>query len=366
MKIGVVKEVKNRENRVSVTPEGVKRLVAAGHDVVIESGAGEGSGFSDNEYRSAGAEIVSTEEAWSVDLVVKVKEPQESEYQYLDRQIIFTYFHLAGAKSGLTEILLKRGITALAYETLEDDQGRLPLLQPMSAIAGNMAVLMGAYYLAKTYDGKGVQLGTVLGKPYGKVLIIGDGVVGQHAAHVACSMGAQVYVFGRNGHKARHLKEGLPDINLVTSNRDNIQNHIVDADLVVGAVLLPGAKVPHVVTEEMVKRMQPGSVIVDVSIDQGGCVETSRPTTHSEPVFIEYSILHYCVTNMPGAYPRTSTIALTEKTLPYLLSLANNGLEYYIADDGMKKAINIYQGKVTCKAVADALGFNQEYAELTG
>lgn len=365
MKIGIIKEIKDKEYRVAVSPSGVKALRLAGHHVVLETNAGAGSGFSDQEYQSAGAHIVTTREAWAVDLVVKVKEPLQSEYQYFKQQMIFTYFHLAGTTKDLTLNLLKKEITAIAYETLEDEQGQLPLLAPMSAIAGNMATLMGSYYLATTYGGKGMQLGKVLGKQYGKVLVIGDGIVGQHAAYVASSMGAQVYLFGIQQDKGIRLKQSLlPDINFVISSHENIQRHIIDADVVIGAVLLRGAKAPYVIDEEMVKQMPAGSVIVDVSIDQGGCIATSRPTSHSDPVFTLHDVIHYCVTNMPGAYPRTSTLALTECTLPYLLQLANNGLDAFIAVEGLKKSINTHQGKLTYRAVAEELDLMADYSAL--
>lgn len=365
MKIGIVKEIKDKENRVSVTPDGVRELVCAGHHVAVQKAAGEGSGFTDQAYVSAGAALVDTADAWDVDLVVKVKEPLEQEYHFLNKQIIFTFFHLAGVTKTLTQVLLDKGVTAVAYETLEDARGKLPLLAPMSAVAGNMAALMGNYYLATFNGGKGMLLGTVLGKQYGKVVIIGDGVVGQHAARVASSMGADVLLFGMDEARGRRLIDTcLPNIKYVLSNRDNILRHITDADLVIGAVLLRGAKAPHVVSEDMVRRMANGSVVVDVSIDQGGCIATSRPTSHSDPVFVKHGIIHYCVANMPGAYPRTSTIALAESTLPYLLALADNGIEYFAADAGLKKAINVFKGRVTCRAVAEELGLESAYEEI--
>ncbi len=365
MKIGIIKEIKDKENRVSVTPDGVRELVNAGHVVLVEQGAGSGSGFTDREYLSAGAHITGTADAWSVELVVKVKEPLEEEYQYLNKQIVFTFFHLAGVTKKLTEVLLETGVAAIAYETLEDEYGKLPILAPMSAVAGNMAALMGNYYLAKFNGGKGMLLGTVLGKQYGKVAIIGDGVVGRHAAHVASSMGAEVLLFGRDEARGRQLIDtSLPKIQYVLSNRDNIQQQITDIDLLVGAVLLRGAKAPHVVSEDMVSRMGNGSVIVDVSIDQGGCIETSQPTSHSDPVFVKHGVIHYCVTNMPGAYPRTSTIALAESTLPYLLALADHGIKYFAADEGLKKAINVFNRHITCRAVAEVLGLDSAYKEI--
>jgi alanine dehydrogenase len=365
MKVGVIKEIKDKEQRVALTPAGVKALHKAGHTVLVQAGAGLGAGFSDAQYGDAGARIVAVEQAWDADLVLKVKEPLAAEYYYLQKQLLFTYFHLAGVPKALTDTLLKQKTTAVAYETVEDAQGRLTLLAPMSAIAGNMAVTVGSYYLAKFNHGKGVQLGTVLGTRYGKVVIIGDGVVGQHAARTADGMGAQVFLGGRDDSKTAQFKRDIsPALVLFESTDETLPPYLDDADLVVGAVLLRGAKAPHVVTEEMVQRMQPGSVIVDVSIDQGGCVATSRPTSHSDPVFEKYGVIHYCVTNMPGAYPVTSTMALTSTTLPYVLQLAQQGLDALRADPGFGKGVNTYRGFVTSKPVAEALGLLSQYKEF--
>lgn len=365
MKIGIVKEIKDKENRVSVTPQGVATLCRAGHTVVVENNAGIGSGFSNDKYEQAGATLVDVVKVWNVELVVKVKEPLPEEYQYLDRQIIFTFFHLAGVQRELTDALLVNKVTAIAYETLEDEQGRLPILAPMSAIAGNMATLMGSYFLASFNQGKGMQLGTVLGKKYGKVVVIGTGVVGQHAAHVAWSMGAEVFIAGLNEEKGRQVVDSnLPGAQFFLSNHENITRYIIEADLVVGAVLSKGAKAPYVVTEAMIKQMDCGSVVVDVSIDQGGCIETSRPTTHSEPVFIKHDIIHYCVTNMPGAYPRTSTMALSEATMPYLLDLAGQGLAMFNSSNHLAKAINTFSGYITHPKVAQALGMQGNYKAI--
>ncbi|MBI2208149.1 alanine dehydrogenase [Candidatus Woesearchaeota archaeon] len=363
MKIGIVKEIKDKENRVSLTPEGAKKLTEGGNKVFVEKDAGLNSGFSNEEYKKAGANIVSTAKAWSADLVIKVKEPLESEYKFLkENQIVFTYFHLAGVTKTLTEALLKNKTTAVAYETVEDEKGRLPLLAPMSAVAGNMSVTIGSYYLAKFNNGRGMQLGSVLGKKYGKVVIIGDGVVGKHAAKNAYGMGSNVYLFSRHEDRFNSIKKEIgADINCVLSAKGNIARHVKDADLVVGAVLLHGAKAPWVVTEEMVKTMQPGSVIVDVSIDQGGCIETSKPTSHSNPVYVKHGIIHYCVTNMPGAYPRTSTIALTAATLPYVSKLAEKGIRALKEDKGFAKGLNTYNGFITYKPVAEALGMMSRY-----
>ena len=365
MKIGVVKEIKDNENRVAMTPVGAETLIGEGHSVCVEVSAGIGSGFSNQEYIKAGAMLVGTKEAWDCDLVVKVKEPLEAEYQFLQQQMLFTFFHLAGVSRSLTEILLERKITAIAYETLEDDTGKLPLLAPMSAVAGNMSVLMGAYYLASFNHGKGMQLGTVLDRSYGKVVIIGDGVVGQHAAKVADSMGAKVFIAGLRREREIQLKRDISTrVNYFLSSPQTIAAQIKDADLVVGAVLRRGEKARHVVTKSMVKTMQPGSVIVDVSIDQGGCIETSRPTSHADPVYKEHGVIHYCVTNMPGAYPRTSTIALTNATLSYILQLANGGVGAAGKDCGFSKAVNTFNGYVTYRPVAKALGFETRFADL--
>src|SRR3989338_13576 len=303
MKIGIPKEIKDKENRVSLAPVGAKMDTAS--------------------------------EAWNTDLVVKVKEPLLHEYHFLKGQMLFTYLHLAGVTKTLTDALLETKTTGIAYETVEDEYKRLPLLAPMSAIAGNMAVNIGNYYLAKFNNGKGILLGEVMGHFYGKVLVIGDGVVGRHAAKTSYGMGTNVYLLGRHLERMELLKDSIGrKSNIMISNAENLKEHIKDADLVIGAVLVKGAKAPYVVTEEMVKSMQPGSVMVDVSIDQGGCIETSRPTSHSNPVFVKHGVTHYCVTNMPGAYPRTSTIALTSATLPYALKLANKGINAVKDDKG--------------------------------
>ena len=366
MKIGVVKEIKEAEYRVALTPAGALALADCGHAVLVEKGAGLGSGFADQAYRAAGAMIADTSQAWNTDMVMKVKEPMESEYRFFGEQIILTYFHLAGAAKSLTEALMARKTTAIAYETLEDEDGRLPLLAPMSAIAGNMATLMGSYYLAGFNHGKGVQLGCVLGSCHGKVVVIGDGVVGQHAARVAAGMGASVFLVGRNRERAPRLKKNVSEkMHFLLSNPDDIGHHVQDADLVIGAVLLHGAKAPHVVTEPMVKSMQPGSVIVDVSIDQGGCIETSHPTSHLAPVYERHGVIHYCVTNMPGAYPRTATIALTAATLPYAMKLAERGLVALQNDEGFKKAVNTCRGYVTYRPVAEGMDLMSRYKKLS-
>jgi len=356
MRIGVPREIKDNEYRVGLTPRGVAALRARGHGIVIERGAGLGCGFTDADYAAAGAELGAAQDAWRRELVIKVKEPLEPEYQELSGQLVFTYFHLAGAPRALTEALLASGTTAIAYETVEDERGRLPLLAPMSAVAGAMAPLVGAYYLAKFNGGRGTLLGTVLGIRHGKVVIVGDGVVGRHACEAARALGAAVVVLGLNAQRAAAFQVTDGSTRYLLSTPENLDRELPDTDLLVGSVLRRGERAPHVVTAEMVRRMPAGSVIVDVSIDQGGCVETSRPTSHSHPVFVAHGVTHYCVTNMPGAYPRTSTLALTDATLPYALALAERGVAAAAADPGLGKGVNTCAGHVTYRAVADALG----------
>ena len=356
MRIGVPKEIKDREHRVAVTPDGARQLVEQGHEVLYQSHAGLGSGFPDEEYLAAGAKVVSQDQAWDVDLVIKVKEPLETEYKFLGRQILFTYLHLSGVVSSLTEALLTAGTTAIAYETVEDHLGRLPLLEPMSAVAGTMAITVGSHYLAHVNGGKGTLLGMLLGKRNGNVLVIGEGIVGRHAARAALGLGANVSLAGLFEERLPSLKKELGEnFEFILSTPKNLSEATRTADLIVGAVLLPGAKAPSVVSESMVRAMEPGSVIVDVSIDQGGCLATSRPTSHSDPIFMQHGVIHYCVTNMPGAYPHTSTIALTSATLPYAMALANEGCESLRKDAGFAKGANVYQGRITCRAVAEAL-----------
>jgi len=365
MRIGVPKEIKDREHRVAVTPDGAGQLVAEGHEVLIQSHAGLGSGFPDEEYLAAGAKVVSQDQAWDVDLVIKVKEPLKSEYKFLGRQILFTYLHLSGVDPLLTETLLTAGTTAIAYETVEDHLGRLPLLEPMSAVAGTMAIIVGSHYLAHVNGGKGTLLGMLLGKRNGKVLVIGEGIVGRHAARAALALGATVCVAGLFEKRVPILKTAIGEnFEFILSTPENLAEATCAADLIVGAVLLPGAKAPAVVSESMVRAMEPGSAIVDVSIDQGGCIATSRPTSHSDPIFIQHGIIHYCVTNMPGAYPHTSTIALNRATLPYAMALAKEGLEFLQKDAGFAKGVNVHQGQITCRAVAEALDKLDRYREL--
>ncbi|HUF72720.1 MAG TPA: alanine dehydrogenase [Gammaproteobacteria bacterium] len=367
MRVGVPREVKDNENRVGLTPDGAAALVMEGHEVVIERGAGAGCGFADSAYEAAGAAIGSAKEAWASTLVIKVKEPLESEYTFLGGQILLTYLHLAGAEGSLTHALLDAGTTAIAYETVEDENGRLPLLAPMSAVAGSMAPLMGSYYLAKFNGGRGTLIGEILGEPHGKVVIVGDGIVGRHAAKVAGAMGARsVVLFGLNPERAGEFERSIPRLRYEFSTPEALAPELSDTDLLVGAVLILGARAPRVVTADMVRSMPEGSVIVDVSIDQGGCIETSRPTSHSDPVFVEHGVTHYCVTNMPGAFPRTSTLALTAATLPYVLRIANGGIDAVLEDPGFVKGINMRGGRITCKPVAEALGLERLYADVRG
>ena len=365
MRIGVPSEIKDQENRVGATPEGVTRLIGAGHDVLVQEGAGLGSGFSDEQYSAAGARLVTAAEAWDTDLVLKIKEPLASEYGFLAGQILFTYLHLAGVAPELTDALLESGTTGVAYETVCDEAGKLPLLAPMSGVAGDMAPVVGSWFLARFNGGKGMLLGNVLGRSFGRVVILGDGVVGRHAARTAAGMGASVVLIGRHEERAPMLRAELGEsVAYVLSTPANIAAQLVDADVFVGAVLSPGARAPVLVSSDMVDGMQPGSVIVDVSIDQGGCTETSRPTSHSQPVYETHGVLHYCVTNMPGAYPRASTIALTSATLPYAEALATGGLDALRADIGFGHGVNTFRGFVTCTAVADALELTDRHRPL--
>jgi alanine dehydrogenase len=364
MRIGVPRETKDNENRVGVTPQGAAALSARGHEVVVERDAGSGCGFADTDYTAAGASLGDAAQAWDRDLVIKVKEPLEPEYPRLRGQIVFTYFHLAGAPLQLTEALLASRTTAIAYETIEDARGALPLLAPMSAVAGAMAPIVGAYYLAKFSGGRGTLLAALLGRSHGKVVIVGDGVVGRHACDAASGLGAAVVVLGLSPQRAKGFERSGARVRYLASTAENLMRELPDTDVLIGGVLRRGARAPHVVSAEMVKRMPAGSVIVDVSIDQGGCVETSRPTSHSHPVFVLHGVTHYCVTNMPGAYPRTSTLALTEATLPYALALADRGIAAMTDDSGLAKGVNTYAGRITYRAVAEGLGLASLYSDL--
>jgi alanine dehydrogenase len=360
MRIGVPKETKDQENRVAATPDGIRTLAAAGHELVVERGAGAGSGFSDAQYAAAGARLAATAEAWRCELVLKVKEPTPAEYRYLTGQILFSYLHLAAAPLELTERLLASRTTALACETIQDASGRYPLLTPMSAIAGGMAPLVGAYYLAKTLGGRGTLLASLLGARNGQVVIVGDGVVGMHACTVASGLGANVTVFGIIPERAVEIEKLGRGVRYARSTPESLAAALPETDLLIGAVLLPGARAPHVVTEPMVRSMPAGAVIVDVSIDQGGCVATSRPTSHSKPVFVTHGVTHYCVSNMPGAYPRTSTSALTAATLPYVLELAAGGTRA-LASPTFAGGLSTFAGFLTHAAAAESLGMLARY-----
>lgn len=364
MNIGIPRETKDNETRVALTPAGAAALAEGGHRVLVERRAGDGGGFGDDEYVAAGAGLTDAAGAWACELVVKVKEPLPAEYAYLRGQILFTYLHLAGVDPALTEALLATRTTGIGYETVRDETGHLPLLAPMSAIAGNMAVAVGAWYLAKPHGGIGVQLGRVLGERHGRVLVIGDGVVGSHAAASAAALGADVVVFGIDSARGVALRAQIPGIDWRQSTADAITAELAQADLLIGAVLLPGARAPHVVSAEMVRRLRAGTVIVDVSIDQGGCIETARPTSHSDPVYAVDGVIHYCVTNMPGAYPRTATVALTQATLPYLKLLAAAGRRALFEDAPLGAGVNTLGGYLTCPAAAQGLGLEGRYRPL--
>ena len=364
MKIGVPKEIKTNENRVALVPAGALVLVDNGHSVVVEKGAGEGSGFTDSDYTSAGATIAPDAAAvWkSADMIMKVKEPIEKEWQHMRQgQTIFTYFHFA-ADEKLTKAHLKSGATCIAYETVELPSRELPLLTPMSEVAGRMAVQEGAKYLEKIYGGRGVLLGGVPGVLPGKVVILGGGVVGINAAKMAAGLGAHVVILDLSLERLRYLSDVMPaNVQLLHSNRFAILEQIVDADLVVGGVLVPGAKAPKLIRREDLKKMRPGSVIVDVAVDQGGCVETIKPTTHENPTYVVDGVIHYGVANMPGAVPRTSTFALTNATLPYALQLANKGWKQALKDNAsLLKGLNVVDGKIVYPGVAEAFGMSCE------
>jgi alanine dehydrogenase len=355
--IGVPKELKDHETRVGITPGGVKALVSARHKVLVESKAGELSAFPDADYRSAGAEMVeSAGQVWQqADMVVKVKEPVAAEIPFFrEGLVLFTYLHLAPLPA-LTDSLLQKKVTAIAYETIRDRNGGLPLLLPMSEVAGRMSVQVGACYLEKGRGGRGVLLGGVPGVLPGNICIIGGGVVGTNAAKIALGMGAKVTITDLNLHRLRELDDIFSGrVYTLAANASNVSQAVEEADLVIGGVLIPGAAAPKVVTREMVSHMKPGAVIVDVAIDQGGCVETARPTTHSEPAHVEYGVVHYCVTNMPAAVPHTSTLALTNATFPYVMKLAQRGLPGAIREQGIPGGVNTYQGVLTCRPVADS------------
>lgn len=362
MIIGVPKEVKTDEYRIAITPAGAKILTQAGHQVIIEKQAGEGSGFFDQEYSENGAQIAETaEEVWSkAEMIVKVKEPQAEEFRYFrENLLLFTFLHLAAAPE-LTKELMDRGVTAIAYETIQLADGSLPLLKPMSEVAGRMAVQAGAQFLEKRHGGKGVLLSGVPGVKPGKVTIIGGGTVGLNAAKIALGYGADVTILDINAARLSQLDDlFFGRVHTLISNPYHIAQAVKESDLLIGAVLVPGHKAPKLVTEEMVKEMTPGSVIVDVAVDQGGSIETiDHPTTHRDPTYEKFGVVHYAVANIPGAVPRTSTLALTAVTLPYVLDLANQGLITAVQrNSALAKGVNVYQGKISNQAVADSLDY---------
>ena len=368
MKIGIPKEIKNNENRVGMTPDGVAELVKHGHEVFVQHTAGEGSGFADAAYEKVGAKILPTIEAvYDVaEMIIKVKEPIKPEYPLLKHgQLVFTYFHLA-CDLELTEAMVKRGAVCLAYETVQTADKRLPLLVPMSEVAGRMASINGAYYLQKTKGGKGKLMSGVPGVKPAKVLVLGGGIVGEAAARMAAGMGAEVYITDISLPRLRQLDAELPaNVHTLYSTEHNIRKELKDVDIVVGSVLVPGDKAPHLITRDMLKEMEPGTVLVDVAIDQGGCFETSHPTTHSDPVYEVDGIVHYAVANIPGAVPNTSTAALTNATLKYALALADKGWKKACREDAaLYKGLNVVEGKITFKAVADVWGMPYEPAQV--
>ena len=356
MKIGLPKEIKVKENRVALTPGGVGTLVRRGHSVLVEHGAGVGSGIADSEYVNAGATLGSAEDAWAAGMVVKVKEPITGEYRFLrDDLLLFTYLHLA-ADRALTQALLSAGTTSVAYETVQEQDGSLPLLSPMSEVAGRLSVQAGAYHLQKPMGGRGVLLGGVPGVQAGNVLIVGGGVVGTNAAKMAMGLGARVTVLDVSHRRLTYLDDVFfGRLTTMMSSEANLRSLLPDTDLLIGAVLIPGAKAPHLVTRDMLPLMQEGSVIVDVAVDQGGCVQTIHATTHDDPTYVVDGVIHYGVANMPGAVPRTSTFALTNQTLPYALKLAEHGLDAVRGSKALMLGLNTHQGKLTYAGVADAL-----------
>lgn len=366
MIIGVPKEIKTHENRVALLPGGVTKMKRNGHEVLIEKGAGVGSGFPDKKYVEAGATIVDdVEKVWDqAEMIMKVKEPIEVEYDRMKQdQIIFTYFHFAASRE-LTEAVVDSGCVAIAYETVEKEDGSLPLLIPMSEVAGRMAAQEGAKYLEKSQGGRGILLGGIPGVQPANVMVIGGGVVGVNAAKIAAGMGANTTIMDISMPRLRYLDDVMSkNVDTVFSSEANIKSMLPDVDMVIGAVLKPGAKAPHLITRDMLGMMQKGAVLVDVAIDQGGCFETSKPTTHDHPIYEVDDIVHYCVANMPGAVPYTSTLGLTNVTLPYAVDIANKGWEKALDEDPeLKKGLNIVDGKIVYQDVADA--FNMEYTQL--
>ena len=368
MIIGVPKEIKNNENRVGMTPAGVAELVKQGHTVYVQASAGANSGFADEEYTAVGAKMLPTIEATyaAAEMIVKVKEPIAPEYKLIKKgQVVFTYFHFAADKI-LTEAMIESGGICIAYETVEKEDRSLPLLTPMSEVAGRMATQVGARFLEKPQGGKGKLMGGVTGVRPARVLVLGGGIVGTTAAQIAAGMGAEVLITDINLSRLRYLSEVMPkNVKTLYSSMHNIKMELPNIDLVIGSVLIPGDKAPHLITKEMLKMMKPGTVLVDVAIDQGGCFETSHPTTHSEPTYVVDGIVHYAVANIPGAVPFTSTMALTNATLPYTVALANKGWRKACKDDpALALGLNVVEGQVTYKAVADVFGLKYEPIEL--
>ena len=368
MIIGVPKEIKNNENRVGMTPAGVAELVKQGHTVYVQASAGANSGFADEEYTAVGAKMLPTIEATyaAAEMIVKVKEPIAPEYKLIKKgQVVFTYFHFAADKI-LTEAMIESGGICIAYETVEKEDRSLPLLTPMSEVAGRMATQVGARFLEKPQGGKGKLMGGVTGVRPARVLVLGGGIVGTNAAQIAAGMGAEVLITDINLSRLRYLSEVMPkNVKTLYSSMHNIRMELPNIDLVIGSVLIPGDKAPHLITKEMLKMMKPGTVLVDVAIDQGGCFETSHPTTHSEPTYVVDGIVHYAVANIPGAVPFTSTMALTNATLPYTVALANTGWRKACKDDpALALGLNVVEGQVTYKAVADVFGLKYEPIEL--
>jgi len=367
MIIGIPKEIKTNENRVALTPAGAIELVKRGHTVYVQKSAGVGSGFSDEDYTEAGAQLLDTiEEVYAIaEMIIKVKEPIEKEYSLIkENQLLFTYFHFASYKK-LTDAMIKSKSVCLAYETVTTEDNALPLLIPMSEVAGRMATQEGAKYLEKPMKGRGILLGGVPGVPPAKVLVLGGGIVGTQAAKMAAGLGANVTILDISLSRLRYLAAVMPpNVTTMYSNEYNIRRLIKNHDLIIGAVLIPGAKAPNLITREMLKEMRPGTVLVDVAVDQGGCIETCKPTTHEDPIFIIDEVVHYCVANMPGAVPYTSTIALTNATLPYAIQLADKGWEKACKENkSLAEGLNIVHGKIVYQAVAEA--FDMEYEPLS-
>ncbi len=367
MRIGIPREIKNNENRVGLSPSGVHALVEAGHEVLVETNAGEGSYFEDNDYVEAGAEISDSQsQVWDVDMIIKVKEPLSEEYAYFkEGLILFTYLHLANEPE-LTQALIDKKVVAIAYETVQLADRTLPLLTPMSEVAGRMSTQIGAQFLQRFNGGMGILLGGIPGVQKGKVIIIGGGQAGTNAARIALGLGADVTILDVNPKRLQELEDLFDGrVQTIMSNPLNIEAHVIESDLVIGAVLIPGAKAPKLVTEAMIKKMKPGSVVVDIAIDQGGIFETTdRITTHDNPTYIKHDVVHYAVANMPGAVPRTSTIGLNNATLPYALQLANKGYQRaLIENEPLSHGLNVFAGQITNKAVADA--FNYSYTSVS-